>query len=524
MDLYATCDFGFEEVLGNELRELGMKGVRPLTGGVSFTGSLEDARLVLAWALAIKKLHLVLARVDAESADDLYEGALAIPWEDYVGPDKTISIRVRGTNEALRNTRFIMQRVKDAVCDHLRDLRGDRPDVDVAHPDVRILVRLRAAKATLSIDLTDRFLEESPIALSRRQGSTPEAQEAPDTYASVRVCDSDIRVFDASAQQFADRLNKMRKQRRKWAEKNRIFAYRVYDADLPDYNMAIDVYEGAGRDRDRRRVHIAEYAPPKSIDSTRAARRMIDALNITSVVLGVSPQDIFVKQRKRAKGGSQYAQSAERGFSEGKFTTQENGLLFSVDLESYLDTGLFLDNRDVRALVGRLSAGKSFLNLFAYTCTASVYAAAAHAKFTTSVDLSNTYLEWGERNMKLNGLMDAHQEFIRADCVEWVQKTRHSKLRWDIVFVDPPTFSNSSKMGKRVWDVQRDHAELLIGASRLLTRGGGIVFTCNLRGFELDTQTLARAEVQAVDITDKTIPVDFERNAKIHHCFVLRRI
>lgn len=524
MDLYATCDFGFEEVLGDELRELGMKGVRPLTGGVSFTGSLDDVRRALAWALAIKRLYLVLARIDAESTDSLYEGALAIPWEDYVGPGKTISIRVRGTNEALRNTRFVMQRVKDAVCDHLRDLRGERPDVDTAHPDVRILVRLRAVKATFSIDLTDRFLEESPIALAQGQGSPRELQEAPETYGNVRVRDANVRVFDASAQQFADRLNKMRKQRRKWAEKNGVFAYRIYDADLPDYNMAIDMYEGAGRDKGERRVHIAEYAPPKTVDSARAARRMIDALNIASVVLDVPARDIFVKQRRRAKGGSQYAQSAERGFSEGKFTTQENGLLFSVDLESYLDTGLFLDNRDVRELVGKLSAGKSFLNLFAYTCTASVYAAAAQAKFTTSVDLSNTYLQWGERNMKLNGLMDAHQEFIRADCVEWVRETRHSKLRWDIIFVDPPTFSNSSKMGKRVWDVQRDHAEILIGASRLLTRGGGIVFTCNLRGFELDAQTLAKAGVQAVDITDKTIPADFERNAKIHHCFVLRRI
>lgn len=195
-----------------------------------------------------------------------------------------------------------------------------------------------------------------------------------------------------------------------------------------------------------------------------------------------------------------------------------------MDLASYLDTGLFLDHRDTRELVGKLAAGKSFLNLFAYTCTASVYAAARGAKFTTSVDLSNTYLQWGERNMELNGLMNGHQEFVRADCVEWVTQTRHTKMRWDLIFVDPPTFSNSAKMRQRGWDVQRDHAELLIGVSRLLTRGGAAVFSCNLRGFKLDRETIERAGVQVVDITDKTIPLDFERHAKVHHCFVLRRI
>lgn len=346
--------------------------------------------------------------------------------------------------------------------------------------------------------------------------------------ASVKVRDRELAVHDQVAQQFADRFNKVYKQQGKWARKAGVLSYRVYDADLPDYNMAIDLYEGDGDDAGRRLVHVAEYAPPKTIDAAKAARRMADALNIIGAITGLPADCVFVKRRMRARGGSQYAKAttgeAPACAVPGKLVTKENGLFFEVDLSSYLDTGLFLDHRDTRALICKLARDKSFLNLFAYTCTASVYAAAGAAKFTTSVDLSNTYLQWGQRNMRLNGLMDKHQEFVRADCVAWVSQTRHSKLRWDFIFIDPPTFSNSSKMGSHAWDVQRDHAELLIGASRLLTRNGTILFSCNLRGFTPDVETLAKAGVQMVDISAKTIPADFARRRDIHHCYLLRRM
>ena len=733
MELFATCGTGLEAILGQELRGLGMDEVRPLTGGVAFSADLERAYTALLWSRVASRILLVLERVEATDSDSLYAGVRDIAWEDVVAPGATIAVNARGTNDQLRDTRYTALRVKDAVCDRLRDERGERPDVDAQHPDLLIQVNLHAKRATVYIDLSGTSLEnrgyrdaarssspfihetlaaamllaadwparakrgeiladsmcaagtlvieaaliagdvapgitrftwgfsgwyghdeelwqaildaadaraqagarevviyatdarEREIACARARAKAAaiaslieflpsrdalanaimcrvdarglfasclfvstecleatlparyaqlagelldakpleaavmlvEGQDA-DAYlgmertrgyscmngsapcdialfdlrgdasraAQVSVRDRQLAVYDVSAQQFADRLNKVFKQRRKWASKNGISAYRIYDADLPDYNMAIDLYEGAGKDAGRRLVHVAEYAPPKNIDAAKAARRMTDALNIASVVLDVSADDIFVKRRVRAKGGSQYAQHDQdmRQRARHVVITQENGLLFEVDLASYLDTGLFLDHRDTRELVGKLAAGKSFLNLFAYTCTASVYAAARGAKFTTSVDLSNTYLQWGERNMELNGLMNSHQEFVRADCVEWVQQTRHTKMRWDLVFVDPPTFSNSAKMRTRGWDVQRDHAELLIGVSRLLTRGGAAVFSCNLRGFKLDRETIERAGVQVVDITDKTIPLDFERHAQIHHCFVLRRI
>ena len=733
MELYATCGTGLETILGQELRSLGMDEVRPLTGGVAFSADLEQAYTALLWSRVASRILLVLERVEATDSDSLYAGVRDVAWEDVVAPGATIAVNARGTNDQLRDTRYTALRVKDAVCDRLRDERGERPDVDAQHPDLLIQVNLHAKRATVYIDLSGTSLEnrgyrdamrssspfvhetlaaamllaadwparakrgeilvdsmcaagtliieaaliagdvapgitrstwgfsgwcghdeelwqvildaadaraqagarkaviyatdahEREIACARARAKAAaiaslieflpgrdalanaimrcanarglfasclfvstecleatlparyaqlagelldakpleaavmlvESQDA-DAYlgmertrgyscmngsapcdialfdlrgdasraAQVSVRDRQLAVYDASAQQFADRLNKVFKQRRKWASKNGISAYRIYDADLPDYNMAIDLYEGAGKDVGRRLVHVAEYVPPKNIDATKAARRMTDALNIASVVFGVPADDIFVKRRVRAKGGSQYAQHDQdmRQRARHVVITQENGLLFEVDLASYLDTGLFLDHRDTRELVGKLAAGKSFLNLFAYTSTASVYAAARGARFTTSVDLSNTYLQWGERNMELNGLMNGHQEFVRADCVEWVQQTRHTKMRWDLVFVDPPTFSNSAKMRTRGWDVQRDHAELLIGVSRLLTRGGAAVFSCNLRGFKLDRETIERAGVQVVDITDKTIPLDFERHAQVHHCFVLRRI
>ena len=331
-------------------------------------------------------------------------------------------------------------------------------------------------------------------------------------------------MSDAAVEQFAARLAKVYKQRRKWAKKEGVSCYRVYDADLPDYNLAIDVYNGAGPDEGKTLVHVAEYVAPKKIDPAKTARRLTDALAVIPAVMGVEPSDVFAKQRMRAKGGSQYARKEREAAYEGrKLITQENGLFFEVDLGDRLDTGLFLDHRDTRQLLRQLAPGKAFLNLFAYTGSASVYAAAGGAKFTTTVDMSNTYQEWTRRNFELNGLAGEHMELERADVLSWVQEQRHSRNRWDLIFVDPPTFSNSSKMGRRTWDVQADHAELLIGCSRLLTRSGAIVFSCNLRDFEPDVAALNKAGVVINDITARTIPADFERNKKIHKCYVLRR-
>ena len=164
-----------------------------------------------------------------------------------------------------------------------------------------------------------------------------------------------------------------------------------------------------------------------------------------------------------------------------------------------------------------------FLNLFAYTGTASVYAAGGGARSTMTVDLSQTYLDWARRNMAANGFAGEAHSFERADVMKWITEARRSGRRYDLIFVDPPTFSNSKAMGKRTWDVQRDHVELLIGVSRLLARGGVCAFVCNLRSFRPDEAALAKAGVSIEDITPSTIPEDFARNPKVHHCYLVRR-
>ena len=203
---------------------------------------------------------------------------------------------------------------------------------------------------------------------------------------------------------------------------------------------------------------------------------------------------------------------------------QEGGLTFLVNFDDYLDTGIFLDHRVTRDLVREHARGKKrFLNLFAYTGTATCYAADGGVEETVTVDLSNTYLDWADRNMRLNGFTGRNHEFVRADVRCWISEQRETRNRWDLIFCDPPTFSNSSKMGNRTFDVQRDHTELIIGLSRLLTRQGEAIFSCNLRTFKPDIEGLARAGVVLTDITTQTIPEDFARNPRIHKCYLVKR-
>ena len=363
---------------------------------------------------------------------------------------------------------------------------------------------------------------------------------APPAHASVTLRDGTrVPVLVAASDQFAARLAKASKLRAKWARREDVSCYRVYDADLPDYAVAIDLYQASeasrGADKGARWLVVQEYAAPKGIDPDLAHRRLLDVLAVAPRVLGIPAGNVEVRVRRRARGGSQYA-SEGRGGSErrgwlalgpGCHLVDEGGLTFEVNFSDYLDTGLFLDHRDVRAEVREMAKGmlgsRRFLNLFAYTGTATCYAADGGSGYTTTVDLSATYLEWARRNMARNGFTGPEHEFVQADVVQWVSEQRHTRNRWDLVFCDPPTFSNSKRMGKRAFDVQRDHAELLIGISRLLTRDGVCLFSCNLRGFVPDEETLAKAGVEIEDVTAGTIPEDFSRNAKIHHCYLVRR-
>lgn len=310
------------------------------------------------------------------------------------------------------------------------------------------------------------------------------------------------------AEMFANRLRKNRKHLGKWLRKNAIEAYRLYDADLPDYAVAIDVYGD--------QVHVQEYAPPAEIDPLKASRRLEEVMAVVPSVLNVAPSAVALKVRKRQRGQQQYQLQAQL---HRIFTVAENGLNFRVNLHDYLDTGLFLDHRTTRELIAERSRDKDVLNLFAYTGSVSVYAAAGGARSLTTVDMSNTYLTWAEENMQINGFESADYRFIRADCLKWLETVVSERQRYDLIFIDPPTFSNSNKM-QGVFDVQRDHVTLIKNAAKLLKKGGEIWFSTNFRDFRIDTESLE--DFALTDYSARTLPRDFERQPKIHYCWQLQ--
>ena len=771
MEFVATCPKGFEKLLAEELASFGVPQVRQLRGQVAFGGELADAYRACLWSRLASRILLVLGRVTARDADDLYRGVQTVDWSEHLAEGATFVIDSHGTNDNLRNTQFVALRSKDAISDQLYSARGLRPVVDTQAPDVTIDVRLSRDRATIAIDLTGEplfhrgydsrsarkvaplradyaamvlaagrwyrnvrhgnpvlaalwagqgavlveaageALDRAPGLLRARWGfegwaghdadawdalleeaderaekgasnaltlymtdTRPGAEAAcrgalraaglecdltfapaaevldearaagddalvtcdlswldPDALAAearaltalsaaagmnvaALVCDASadaalrsdpaevfdvilgreeasVRCFDAvpgeaapepacvtlaggervpvlvpASDQFAARLVKVAKLRAKWARREDVTCYRVYDADLPDYAVAIELYQGV--DGRGRWLQVSEYAAPKDIDRDLAHRRLLDVLAIAPRVLDVAPDDVNLRVRTRARGGSQYADEgsaqaggpqAEGAYSrmrgeradargrdrmrpdraarpskpklpplpEGAHLVEEGGLTFEVNFSARLDCGIFLDHRDTRAEVREMMkqtlGSKRFLNLFAYTGTATCYAADGGAKFTTTVDLSRPSLEWARRNMVRNGFEGENHEFVQADVIEWVGEQRHTANRWDLVFCDVPTFSNSSRMRKSSWDVQRDHTELIIGVSRLLTRNGSAIFSCNLRGFKPDVEALKKAGVVLEDITARTIPEDFKRNQKIHHAYLVRR-
>ncbi len=786
----ALCPAGFEEPLADELRRLGCRRTRPLKGSVSFFGSLRDGYRACLWSRLASRVVLVLRRVDCETADELYDACREMRWEDVLAPGATFAVDARGRSRTLGDVRFATLRVKDAVCDCLRDVRGERPSVDAEAPDVLLYAAVHDRRTTLGVDLgagslidhgyrvpargrapqggasfvredmaalvlalggwtkvcgrTDRArlvdplgaspalaLEAACVALGRaprlarrrwgfagwlghdeavwaeelaaaqrafddarsrtgvrvtvacpdagvraeiaegarragvaaaldvqpcgagaldlgsRQlpdalvacalpdaagavslrrgtgqqtarvaalaalartealaeapvvaltsgeslsvalgcepetrfavingkedtqvlvypsaaqtarkaaleraaragsaepdaallpgtaegaaGAAPEAPGVPEGAAAVaagagmqtlELPGGPVGLLVPSSAQFAARLAKVARHRGKWARREGVSCYRVYDADMPDYALSVDLYQG-GASTPGRWLVMSEYAAPKEIDEALAARRLTDALAIAPRVMGVNPDDVFLKVRRRAKGGSQYT---DQRASEGRTAlVEEGGLVFEVNFSDYLDTGLFLDHRLVRSTLRTMAPKTRFLNLYAYTGTATCYAADGGAFQTTTVDLSNTYLAWARRNMEQNGFGGPAHEYVQADVMPWIAEQRRTGNRWDLIYIDPPTFSNSARMRKRGFNVQDDHTELLIGASRLLVRGGTIVFSCNLRGFKPDEEALAKAGVAVEDVTPGSIPEDFSRNAKIHHCYLVRR-
>jgi 23S rRNA (guanine2445-N2)-methyltransferase / 23S rRNA (guanine2069-N7)-methyltransferase len=313
------------------------------------------------------------------------------------------------------------------------------------------------------------------------------------------------------AQMFANRLRKNLQRLDPWAERERIDCFRVYDADMPEYAFAIDLYG-----RGARQVYVQEYAPPKTVNQESARERRREVLAVLPEVLSVPVAQVHSRVRKPQKGAEQYE---KRESVAERHAVSEGGLKFWVNFRDYLDTGLFLDHRIVRGMLRSWAKDTDFLNLFCYTGSASVYAAAGGARSTTGIDLSNTYLDWAHENLLLNGFGGNNHELYRADCLAWLEDQESRGPRFDLIFVDPPTFSNSKRM-EGVLDVQRDHVGMIRRSLKLLRPPGRLVFSTNYTRFKLDLSELADLAIE--DISAATIPKDFERHARIHRCFIVR--
>ena len=706
---FATCPKGLEYLLRDELAALGAEDVREALAGVYFSGPLEIAYRACLWSRLASRVLLPLAEFDAADGDALYAGVEAIDWSKHLAAHGTLAVEAVTAQSKLTHSQFVALRVKDAVVDQFRQRDGSRPDVDTEEPDVRIHLRLRRDRATLSIDLAgaplhrrgwrelqgDAPLKENLAAamlvragwpamyaqggalldpmcgsgtlliegalmaadvapglrreyfgflgwlghdialwrglLEEAQGRAEtglralrpcffgsdadprmvqtakrNAQEAgvsgfltldrhdalhvapppgfelglvitnppygerlgerdamPKLYRALgealkqrfagwhaavlagdaelghaiplraskkyalyngaletvlllfelRAADDtqrEVKPLSAGAQMLKNRLEKNVRHLRKRLEREAIHCWRAYDQDLPEYAAAIDVY---GNAKGGLWLHVQEYRAPADVPAETARLRLREIVRVAGEVFGVPRERIALKTRERGKGGSKYGQFDQRGeFVE----VDEGGLRFLVNLTDYLDTGLFLDHRLVRARLRELAQGRRFLNLFAYTATASVYAAAGGARDTTSVDLSGTYLDWASRNLALNGFTGTKHRLMQADALEFL---RHERERYGLIYVDPPTFSNSKRAED--FDVQRDHARLLLACADRLAGDGAILFSNNFRRFELDRAALEeRFEIE--DWSAASIPFDFARRADIHGCWVLR--
>jgi len=318
---------------------------------------------------------------------------------------------------------------------------------------------------------------------------------------ALNVPDNQLFALPSGAQMLANRLKKNQQKLSQWLENENIEAYRLYDADLPEYAVAIDCYQN--------HIHIQEYQAPKTIDVKKAQVHLNHVLLAVQSVLQPKIEKIHLKTRQIQKDKQQYDKFNDQ---EDRFVINEQGRKYLVDLEQYLDTGLFLDHRWLRNYVQNNAADKYVLNLFCYTGSISVAAAKGRAKAVCSVDTSKTYLKWAEENFALNGLRNANHRFVRADVMTYLA---NCKEQFDLIIADPPTFSNSHSRDED-WDVQKDHVQLIDAAMNLLASEGVLHFSNNFKKFMLDTELKEKYEVK--NMSKESFDDDFKAS-KIHHYF-----
>ncbi|MCL4117609.1 UNVERIFIED_CONTAM: hypothetical protein GTU68_015674 [Idotea baltica] len=303
---------------------------------------------------------------------------------------------------------------------------------------------------------------------------------------------------------FGNKLQKNLKNLKPWLKQTGIECYRLYDADIPTFSLAVDIYN--------ENVFLQEYRADATIDQNIAKQRFYQAIYQIHKTLGIAYENIHTRVRQRQKGKDQYQKEDNQN---NFFVINEVNAQFYVNFEDYLDTGIFLDHRKIRQIVAKESKNKSLLNLFSYTCTASVHAALKGAK-TTSVDMSNTYLDWGKRNFTLNNIDASKYEFIQSDCIGWLKSNTQ---KFDVIFLDPPTFSNSKRMDDTL-DVQRDHEMLVNLAMNSLTKDGVLYFSNNYRRFKMSQEVLDRYNCENID--EKCLSRDFLSNKNIHNCWKIK--
>ncbi|MBS3803003.1 MAG: bifunctional 23S rRNA (guanine(2069)-N(7))-methyltransferase RlmK/23S rRNA (guanine(2445)-N(2))-methyltransferase RlmL [Oleiphilaceae bacterium] len=718
---FVTCPKSLEYLLADELAGFGLELLRNAPAGAWVQGTLEAGYRACLWSRLANRVILHLADVEATSDEQLYEGVKSIDWPGHLRATGCFKVAFVGQSDAIRNTQYGAQRVKDAVVDRLRLEDGTRPSVDTDNPDITVSARLHRGRLQVGVDLSGDSLhkrgyrtekgaaplkenlaaalllragwpeiaaaggdfvdpmcgsgtllieaalmamDQAPglqreqFGFTRWQGHQPELwatllEEATNraqlgragnksgfsgydedaavintakrniqridlaervqvecrklsdfarqsTWAdqglvltnppygerlserklltglyqllgeqvklhlpgwrlgvftgapevghaiglrsykqykmfngklpaqlllfnvdeasvtrSKAVRDPDAvpdvhpRVFNRErAEMLGNRLRKNRKSLGQWARKNGIECYRLYDADIPEFALAVDIYGD--------QVHVQEYAPPKTVDARSARERLAEAMSVIPQALDIDNSAMVCKQRQRQAGTAQYEKQAMTG---DFFTVEEHGCRLKVNLKDYLDTGLFLDHRPVRRWLQEHAGGKRFLNLFCYTAAASVHAVAGGAASSLSLDMSNTYVKWARDNLALNKADARVHKVEQVDCLEWLAAGPRSGETFDLIFMDPPTFSNSARM-EGVLDIQRDHRQLVEQAMTLLAPGGLLIFSSNFRRFKLDNSLEAQFQVE--EISKQTLDRDFQRNPRIHRCWHIR--
>ncbi len=407
-----------------------------------------------------------------------------------------------------------VKRIYTALGNYLKaEFDGWQAAVFTCNPELGMYLGLKAKRShqfangpmeckLFRFDVEERFYRE------------PAIKGGADLAEGVRTAYPDLSGTEG-AKMFANRLKKNLKPLRKWAKKYEVNAYRVYDADMPEYALSIDYYHTVDGGE---WLVVNEYAAPKTVDKTSAKKRLYEALSVLPAVFDIPTSQIVFKVREKQKGSSQYEKLDE---NKQFFTVVENGVKLRVNFTDYLDTGLFLDHRDVRAYVAERSRRKSLLNLFCYTATLTAQAATLGATSSLSIDMSKTYLYWAKHNLMNNGVDESKHLLKQADVLDWLETESENPTQgFDVIFLDPPSFSTSKKM-EGTLDIQRDHVTLIQQAMMLLNPGGQLVFSNNLRKFKLDKDALDDLSIE--DITRKTMPRDFERNTKIHQAWVLMK-